>query len=115
MGTTGDEAGRSDSAGDEAADRPVCLVSARRLFVRAARALDAEIERLSGDRGAEADREAVKRVEAVTREAQRALLVVLEFEAKMDRREPEEADGALDLEAAREEVTGRLARLAERG
>ena len=115
LGTTGHDAGRSDSAGDEVADRPVCLASARRLFVRAAQALDREVEGLACDAGAETDRDRIKRIEGVTREAQRALLVLLEFEAKMDRREPDQVDGALDLEAAREEITGRLARLALRG
>ncbi len=115
LGTTGQDAGRSDGASDGAADHPVCLASARRLFVRAARALDREIESLAADAPAEPDRERIKRIEGVTREAQRALLVLLEFEAKMDRRDPGEVDGALDLEAAREEIAGRLARLAERG
>lgn len=115
MAITGEDAGRSNSASDGVADQPVCLASARRLFVRAARALDGEIESLASSPNDEQDRDRIKRIEAVTREAQRALLVVLEFEAKLDRREPDEIDGALDLEAAREEITGRLARLAERG
>ena len=115
MGTTGEDAGRPNGASGGAADHPVCLASARRLFVRAAQALDREIEGLGADAPAEPDRDQIRRIEGVTREAQRALLVLLEFEAKMDRREPAEVDGALELEAAREEITGRLARLAERG
>ena len=115
MTTTGGSAGRPNGAGAEVADERVRLACARGLFARAAEALDRQLRALSAEADAGAERERIKTIETLIREAQRALLVVLEFEAKLDRREPEEAEGGLDLEAARAEIARRLARLAERG
>lgn len=111
MTTTGGSAGRPGASGDEVTS----LAVARRVFARAAEALDREVQGLAAPPGGGLDRERIKPIETLVREAQRALLILLEFEAKLDRREADQTDGALDLEAARAEITGRLARLAGRG
>lgn len=114
MSTTGN-AGRPDPVREDPADEPVRLACARRLFVRLAEGLDAEIGRLARLRSAGAKAAGVKAMKDLIRDTQRALLTVLEFEMRLERRQPDAVEGALDLEAARAEITGRLARLAERG
>lgn len=113
--TTGGNAGSPGCAGAEPGDEAVRLARAQRLFARLADALEGEIERLSGRLRANRNKSRAKAMSELIRETQRALMMVLDFEAKLDRRGPGDVDGALDLEAARAEITGRLDRLAERG
>ena len=115
MELTGGDSGQPSGAGGDPADEPVRLACARRLFARLARALDDEIERLSRLNTADPDEVRVKAVADLIRDTQRALMTVLDFENRLARRDPGEDDGVLDLEAARAEITGRLARLAQRG
>lgn len=96
-------------------EEPAALASARRLFERLAAALEAEIEDAEPLLDGEPDRERIKALQGLIRDTHRALLLVLELRVKLERRGPPSVDGALDLEAAREEIAGRLARLAERG
>ncbi|MGF1550893.1 MAG: hypothetical protein ACFBWO_00130 [Paracoccaceae bacterium] len=86
------------------------LERAEALFASLCADLDRERARLDGV----VDAEAPRALAAMARETHRALLAVLDFEARVmrERDGADAAPGTIDLEAARDEIEGRLARLA---
>lgn len=109
------KAGRPESAGCDDAAEAISLVIARKLFSRLAQALDGEIERLARLIDTDPEESRIKDVSNLIRDTQRALLTVLDFQSRLGGRDSGEVDGALDLDAARDEIIGRIARLAQRG
>lgn len=88
------------------------LESARRVFADVSAFLELEIDRLFEIEHDEIDDDRIKRVTALIRENQRALLTVLDIEAKLGRDTSAARAQMLDLEDARAEIESRLARLA---
>lgn len=106
------EADRPEGADVEGAGEPIRLDLARRQYTRLAKALDDEIEHLSRQRDVETDKSRIDRITDLIKQLERALTTVLTSGSKLDARDMGEVDGALDLGAARDEILGRLARLA---
>lgn len=111
-------------SGPEASPCPRCaehgelIRRARRMLERAAARVEGEIRRmqmLAGDEPPGAP--ALKQFDADIRHAEKTLLQLQDFLAKADAAAglDDDIDGALDLEAAREEIRRRLDRLAKRG
>lgn len=94
----------------------LCVKYARKAFERSLEFIDEEMDRLGAARAAEEqDPSRYKAIVDNLRQLEKATFSLLDAEARLDRYSPEESDAALDLEGARAEILGRLARLAERG
>jgi len=109
---TTDDVGRWGGAtADAAAEKLPAYATARRLFARLMRSLEGEIDRLEAALECDDDPERIRSLSDLIRTNQKALLNVLEFEAKHSGRTGQPNGEAIDLAAARDEVARRLARL----
>jgi hypothetical protein len=96
------------------ADDLSTLARARKLFAGLSRSLDGETDRLRAALETETEKGRVNELTELVRQNQKALQVVLEYEAKLmrqaDRQRP--GEGVIDLAQARAEIARRLDRLA---
>ena len=88
------------------------LARAQRVFADVAAFLETEIDRLFMTEADPADEDRLRTVRDLITKNQQALRTVLEIEARLGREGTVRAGQMLDLEAAREEIARRLARLA---
>jgi len=88
------------------------LKSARRIFADVSAFLELEIDRLFEIEVNDLDRARAKAVQSLIRDNQKALMMVLEIEAKLGHDTGPRHQQMIDLEAARDEIEDRLARLA---
>ena len=95
----------------------MALACARKLFADLMCALEEEVDRLRAAQNAATEVEECRRLEDLVRRNQKALQSVLDCQLKLSRRAGRACpgEGVIDLEAAREEIHRRLARLAARG
>jgi hypothetical protein len=104
--------GRKDASAEDETIKQT-LVKARRIFADVSAFLELEIDRLFTLDLEREDADRTKRIVALIRDNQKALLMVLEIETKLGRGSDAGAmQQFLDLEAARDEIASRLARLA---
>jgi len=90
---------------------------ARKQLARLSVSLDAEIDRLGAAIDLEDQKRRSRELSDLVRTYQKALTIVLDCEAKLERRAELSRPGKdlIDLDEARAEIARRLARLAERG
>jgi hypothetical protein len=90
------------------------LIRARKLFADLSQSLDGEIDRLKTALDIETDGTWVKSLNELIRQNQKALLTVLDIEAKLMHEAKKARPGrdVIDLGEARAEIGRRLARLA---
>ncbi|MEM7422498.1 MAG: hypothetical protein AAF334_02185 [Pseudomonadota bacterium] len=86
------------------------LDRARRLLADLSAQLEHESDRLFGVELDEADEARIKTVRGLIAQVQKAMQTVIDIELKAGL-SPSPGAGALDMEAAREEIIGRLSRL----
>lgn len=99
----------------EAQDTDGVLARARRLFADVSAMLELELEALLALEVEALDEKRMRAVTDLIRQTQKALMMVLEIEAKLGLDTSGARRQLIDLDDAREEITRRLARLAERG
>ena len=107
--------GGAEACGEDAAE--AALTCARSLFADLMSALADEIDRLRALKGATDEIAEARRLDDLIRRNQKALQSVLDWQLSMERRRdgPSAGKEVIDLEAARREITRRIARLARRG
>lgn len=110
--TTGVRDRRAKETRARERDRRVFLAAARKSYVRLVAQLDRALDRFTDMAETAGEGFRPKEIDELVRQTQRALQTVLDQEARLESLAPAEADGALDLDAARDEITSRLARLA---
>ncbi len=88
------------------------LNAARKLLADTSAMLELELDRLFEIEVDDTDKDRIKQINELIRSTQKAMQTVLDIELKYGLDVPGLGDGEIDLEAAREEILGRLARLA---
>lgn len=111
MRTTDQNDRRGDA--DARAEIQKVLARARMILANTSALLELETDRLFEMYESDPEPDRMKAVSALIRETQKAMMMVVDIEAKLlSRRLDSDDPGLIDLEAARREIESRLARLA---
>ena len=106
---------QTDRRGDAALKAEIqgTLDNARMILANTSALLELETDRLFLERADETEQDRLKTINVLIRETQKAMMMVVDIEAKLLlRRVSADDPGLIDLEAARREIESRLARLA---